>query len=249
MTRYEKNVTDIVKGDKVIGFIKKTGDVPFSWGCPWTVTKWEELGDGHRMYWGTSADSTEWRLGSIHISEKMMMAEEPKSNLRRVTDVKVGDVVVGYTETVDVGGSREQREIPLANSPWTITKMEVCNDNGDVLFWAWCPSLKTADQTMLVYLKKTESLVLEKPAAAPPPPKLQGYYLTEQATGAMSNGTRAYKVNSDPGDAVGDGSDCTIVGSVRDGDDLTYYVEWDQWPGIASSVTSTLDNAKLRKHP
>jgi hypothetical protein len=61
-------------------------------------------------------------------------------------------------------------------------------------------------------------------------------HTTAQAKGAWPNGTRCRKVKSAKGDTHNDGALCTVLGSVRDGSLLGYFVEWDDFPGLPVGI-------------
>ena len=61
-------------------------------------------------------------------------------------------------------------------------------------------------------------------------PGWSGLFTREQAEGAYPNGTRIEKIGSEPSDAHRDGAQATVLGSIRGGDLLAYFVEWDDLP-------------------
>ena len=89
-------------------------------------------------------------------------------------------------------------------------------------------------------------------------PGYEGLFTRDQADGALPNGTRIVKANSERGDAHPDGSLGTILGSFARPPDLTgreradwaeikfcYFVEFDAAPRVA---IGTLDK-KIRPAP
>lgn len=71
-----------------------------------------------------------------------------------------------------------------------------------------------------------------------------GAFTRAQAVGAIPNGTRIRKVNSEHDDAHPDGTFGTVLGSIKSPDDLVhiadygYFVEWDPRPRCAIGVMS-----------
>ena len=67
-------------------------------------------------------------------------------------------------------------------------------------------------------------------------------YTLDQAAGALLNGTRVQKVNSEPGDGHQDGACGTVIGSVEAGqvpgfsDRYVYFVAWEDAPGAGVPV-------------
>ena len=67
-------------------------------------------------------------------------------------------------------------------------------------------------------------------------------YTKNQAEGALPNGTRIEKVNSEPGDGHQDGAAGTVIGSIGPVEipDSTYryayFVAWDEDPGAGLPV-------------
>jgi len=67
-----------------------------------------------------------------------------------------------------------------------------------------------------------------------------------QQEGALPNGARVSKTNSEPGDGHQDGARGTILGSVADPDNadpeiakqIGYFVEWDDRPGLPVAIAS-----------
>jgi len=65
-----------------------------------------------------------------------------------------------------------------------------------------------------------------------------GTYTTDQAPGAIPNGTIVEKLKADPGDAHPDGSRARILGSIGPaevpgvGNMYGYFVEWEDTPGV-----------------
>lgn len=68
----------------------------------------------------------------------------------------------------------------------------------------------------------------------------EGYYgafTREQAEGAIPNGTRIIKTNSEKGDGRQDGVGGVVLGSMDGGDmGICYFVEWDDAPKFAVGV-------------
>lgn len=62
-------------------------------------------------------------------------------------------------------------------------------------------------------------------------PGYNGAFTRDQAKGAIPNGTRITKINSEPGDTNADGSTGRVLGSVcfdyEGGPVIAYFVEWD----------------------
>lgn len=70
------------------------------------------------------------------------------------------------------------------------------------------------------------------------------YHTDKEAFGALPNGTRVVKKNSEPDDAHTDGETGTIRGSIgaagsADGICYGYFVEWDNLPGIPVFIVDT----------
>jgi len=64
-----------------------------------------------------------------------------------------------------------------------------------------------------------------------------GVFSTDEAPGAMRNGTRIVKSAKDPGDARGIGATGTVLGSLSDPEwGLCYFIEWDSQPRVAVAV-------------
>ena len=67
-------------------------------------------------------------------------------------------------------------------------------------------------------------------------------YTKNQAEGALPNGTRIEKVNSEPGDGHPDGAVGTVIGSIGPAvipgfpDRYVYFVVWDEAPGAGLPV-------------
>ena len=67
-------------------------------------------------------------------------------------------------------------------------------------------------------------------------------YTKNQAEGALPNGTRIKKVNSEPGDAHQDGAAGTVIGSIGPvetpdfTDRYVYFVVWEEDPGTGLPV-------------
>lgn len=78
-------------------------------------------------------------------------------------------------------------------------------------------------------------------------PGYSGRHTRGQAPGAIPNGARVVKRNSEPGDSQPDGALGRVLGSlkvpaeiaVRWGTAYLYFVEWDALPGVAVGVIST----------
>lgn len=61
-----------------------------------------------------------------------------------------------------------------------------------------------------------------------------GMFTRAQAPGAIPNGTRIVKTNSESGDSNPDGSMGTVLGSMHaDELGLAYFIEWDRYPRVA----------------
>lgn len=61
-----------------------------------------------------------------------------------------------------------------------------------------------------------------------------GTFTRDQHPGALPNGTRVRKVNSEPGDTRPDGALGAVLGSVgADHLGIAYFVEWDSMPKAA----------------
>lgn len=78
-------------------------------------------------------------------------------------------------------------------------------------------------------------------------PGWTGMFTRQQAEGALSNGTRVAKINSENGDGHQDGAEGTILGSIGPADadiqaefgaEFAYFVEWDDQPKTAVGITS-----------
>ena len=54
---------------------------------------------------------------------------------------------------------------------------------------------------------------------------------TDQAPGALANGSAIVKIGSEPGDAHQDGAPGRVLASMGVGEFLTYCVEWADLPG------------------
>jgi hypothetical protein len=67
-------------------------------------------------------------------------------------------------------------------------------------------------------------------------------FTKHQATGALPNGTRIEKTNSEPGDGHQDGATGTVIGSLAAPKDFplpdrfAYFVAWDEDPGAGLPV-------------
>jgi len=68
-----------------------------------------------------------------------------------------------------------------------------------------------------------------------------------EAEGAIPNGARVRKCNSEPGDSFSDGAMGTVLSSIAvlpelahlaPGSDYAYFVEWDEIPGVPVGVLS-----------
>lgn len=71
-------------------------------------------------------------------------------------------------------------------------------------------------------------------------PRLRGVYTRDEVPGAIPNGTRVMKCNSEETDTHQDGALCTVVGSIEMSDTgkLAYFVEWDDMKGIAVGIAA-----------
>ncbi len=71
-------------------------------------------------------------------------------------------------------------------------------------------------------------------------PGWTGAFTTEQAEGALPNGTRIEKTKSEPKDATPGGTPGTILGSISHpgvmNGAIMYFVEWDDRPKVAVGV-------------
>lgn len=67
----------------------------------------------------------------------------------------------------------------------------------------------------------------------------QGQFTTDQAPGALPNDTRIRKVNAEPNDGHRNGATGRVLGSMRGGPILGYFVEWDDLPQMAMFVASS----------
>ncbi|MFQ5874778.1 MAG: hypothetical protein ACE5JL_13425 [Dehalococcoidia bacterium] len=66
-------------------------------------------------------------------------------------------------------------------------------------------------------------------------------FTTDQAPGAIPNGTRVEKINSEPGDGHPDGTTGRVIGSVAVEDPrlparYVYFVEWVDLPAVPVAV-------------
>jgi hypothetical protein len=66
-------------------------------------------------------------------------------------------------------------------------------------------------------------------------------YITDQADGALPNGTRVVKCTFEKGDKHAIGDLATVIGSIRHPTDprMFYFVEWDDMPGVPIGVIGT----------
>lgn len=71
-------------------------------------------------------------------------------------------------------------------------------------------------------------------------------YCTDQASGAIPNGTRIVKRNSKYGDANRDGDGGTVIGSIFDAEiaarfneQFGYFVEWDRTPVVPAFIVGS----------
>lgn len=65
-------------------------------------------------------------------------------------------------------------------------------------------------------------------------PGWSGHFTRNQELGAIRNGVRVVKQNSEPGDAHANGTLGTILGSVGNQEiGIAYFVEWDPSPKVA----------------
>lgn len=62
-------------------------------------------------------------------------------------------------------------------------------------------------------------------------------FTTDQADGAISNGTPIVKVQSEVRDANPVGTRGKVLGSIRTDDKLGYFVEWETLPGVPVFVS------------
>jgi hypothetical protein len=68
-------------------------------------------------------------------------------------------------------------------------------------------------------------------------PGWQGLHVRDEAPGALRNGSRVRKVNSEPRDGHPDGTLATVLGSVDGGRaGIGYFVAWDDDPRAAVLV-------------
>lgn len=76
-------------------------------------------------------------------------------------------------------------------------------------------------------------------------PGWAGFYMPGEAPGALPNGTRIRKVNSEPGDSSPDGALGTVQSSVENTTDqfpgcrFAYFVEWDHMPRAFVGIMAT----------
>ena len=64
-------------------------------------------------------------------------------------------------------------------------------------------------------------------------------YTTDQAEGAIPNGTRIVKVNSEAEDAHVDGAPGVVIGSMAEPEHpgrFGYFIEWDDMPGLPVGI-------------
>jgi hypothetical protein len=66
----------------------------------------------------------------------------------------------------------------------------------------------------------------------------EGQFTTDQAEGAYPNGTRIRKVNAEANDSHRNGATGTVLGSLRGGPILGYFIEWDNMPRMAVFVAA-----------
>lgn len=68
-------------------------------------------------------------------------------------------------------------------------------------------------------------------------PGYTGAFTRDQAPGALPNGTRIMKANSEDGDGHQDGARGTVLGSISHpdvhGGAVMYFIEWDARPKVA----------------
>lgn len=70
-----------------------------------------------------------------------------------------------------------------------------------------------------------------------------GMHTTEQALGAIPNGSVVAKTNTKPGDGHQDGDRGKVIGSVAVDGRYLYFVEWDDAKGLAVG----LEGSRIRK--
>jgi hypothetical protein len=69
---------------------------------------------------------------------------------------------------------------------------------------------------------------------------MKGFYVTDEAPGAVPNGTVMEKINSEHDDAHPDGAQCVVIGSISDTQrGYGYFVVWDDTPDTAVFITGT----------
>jgi hypothetical protein len=75
-------------------------------------------------------------------------------------------------------------------------------------------------------------------------------FTRNQAEGALSNGTRIEKTNSEPGDGHCDGAAGTIIGSIAAMvvPGFVYFVAWDEEPGAGLPVGITEGRVKVHEN-
>lgn len=71
----------------------------------------------------------------------------------------------------------------------------------------------------------------------------QAPFTRAQAAGALPNGTRVIKCNSEPKDKHADGTRATVLGSIASpevmGGMVMYFVEWETHPRVAVACLQT----------
>ncbi len=69
---------------------------------------------------------------------------------------------------------------------------------------------------------------------------MNAMFTTDQAEGAIPNGTLVAKVNSEEGDTHGDGARAKVLGSIGPvaglPDPYAYFVEWLDLPGVPVGI-------------
>ena len=66
-----------------------------------------------------------------------------------------------------------------------------------------------------------------------------GIFTRNEYPGALKNGTRIRKTNSEPNDHRNDGDAGTVIGSIGAPEvGVMYFIEWDQTPRVIIGVTA-----------